>query len=250
MRPKCMCQGVGTIVAGRGGDRGQEAGRTVDFIFMLTRSDQTVEDCLDTWNAIEDVGLRHAGFKDIGVDTATLVELNRRMQASGVTTYLEVVSTSAEARRTSSRAAVEIGVDRLMGGTEIDDTLRIIAGSGIQYLPFPGRPHGHPTALGGDPELVELQCKDFDRRGCAGVDLLAYRATEAAPLDLVRAARRGTAGYLVVAGSVSTPQQIEDLANAGADAFTIGSAVFDGSFSPNKGHIVSQLRDVLEAAAR
>ena len=34
---------------------------------------------------------------------------------------------------------------------------------------------------------------------------------------------------------------------AGADAFTIGSAVFDGSFSPNKGNIVSQLRDVLDA---
>ena len=147
-----------------------------------------------------------------------------------------------------ARAAVEIGVDRLMGGTLIDETMRIIGDSAIQYLPFAGLPTGHPTQLGGDAELVERQCKDFENRGCAGVDLLAYRATEADPLDLVRAARRGTSGYLVVAGSVSTATQIEDLKNAGADAFTVGSAVFDGSYSPNKGSIVSQLRDVMDAA--
>jgi hypothetical protein len=219
----------------------------VDFIFMLTRSDETIVDCLETWDAVQGVGLRHAGFKDVGVDIATLVELNKRMQAAGVTTYLEVVSTSVEGCLQSSRAAVEIGVDRLMGGTRVDDTLRILERSGIDYLPFPGLPVGHPTQLGGDAELIERHCTEFESRGCAGVDLLAYRATDAAPLDLVRAARRGTAGYLVVAGSVSTAEQIADLRTAGADAFTIGSAVFDGSFSPNKGHIVSQLFDVLDA---
>jgi tryptophan synthase alpha subunit len=60
---------------------------------------------------------------------------------------------------------------------------------------------------------------------------------------------RHVVGHPVVAGSVATAQQIHDLTEAGADAFTIGSAVFDGSFSPVKGSIVSQLRDVLDAAA-
>jgi hypothetical protein len=221
----------------------------VDFIFMLTRSDETVVDCLETWDAVERVGLNHAGFKDVGVDIATLVELNKRMQAAGVTTYLEVVSTSAEACMQSCRAAVEIGVNRLMGGTQVDEALRIIEGTGIDYLPFPGLPVGHPTRLGGDANLIERHCKDFESRGCAGVDLLAYRATDAQPLDLVRAARGGTAGHLVVAGSVTTATQIADLRAAGADAFTIGSAVFDGSFSPNKGNTVSQLRDILDATS-
>ena len=135
-----------------------------------------------------------------------------------------------------------------MGGTLIDETMRIIDGSGIEYLPFPGRPVGHPTRLGGDAELVETQCRSFDVSGCHGVDLLAYRATDADPLDLVYAARRGTSGYLVVAGSVSSVAQINDLHAAGADAFTVGSAIFDGSFSPKKGLIASQLRDVIDAA--
>jgi hypothetical protein len=220
----------------------------VDFIFMLTRSDETIADCLDTWDAVQDVGVRHAGFKDIGVDVATLSELNRRMKSTGVTTYLEVVSTSPEECLRSARVAVEIGVDRLMGGTEVAEILSIVEGSGIEYLPFPGRPIGHPTQLGGDAALVERQCLEFDRSGCGGVDLLAYRATDAEPLELVRAARRGTSGYLVVAGSISTPTQIANLRTAGADAFTIGSAIFDGSFSPRKGNLTSQLRDVLEAS--
>ena len=36
-------------------------------------------------------------------------------------------------------------------------------------------------------------------------------------------------------------------AEAGVDAFTIGSAVFNGAFSPRKGALLSQLRDVLAA---
>ena len=221
---------------------------------MLTRSDETIVDCLDTWSAIESIGLTHAGFKDVGVDLATLTELNRRMQAAGVTTYLEVVSTSAQACLRSAQAALDIGVDRLMGGTQVSEILAIIDGSPErdrvpQYLPFPGVPVGHPTRLGGSPELVEAQCRAFDAQGCGGVDLLAYRATEADPVELVRAARRGSSGCLVVAGSVCTPAQIDALRDAGADAFTVGSAVFDGSFSPNKGLLVSQLRDVMAAAA-
>jgi pentose-5-phosphate-3-epimerase len=42
-------------------------------------------------------------------------------------------------------------------------------------------------------------------------------------------------------------QQIHALAAAGADAFTIGSAVFDGSFSPTKGSLRGQILDILEA---
>jgi putative N-acetylmannosamine-6-phosphate epimerase len=65
----------------------------------------------------------------------------------------------------------------------------------------------------------------------------------------VKAARRATQGTLVVAGSIDTPERIRALAEAGANAFTIGSAAFDGSFNPRKGALASQLEDILEAAA-
>lgn len=219
----------------------------MDFVFMLTRSDQTVPDCLDVLDDLRSVGLTHLGFKDVGVPPAMLAELARRIRADGATSYMEVVSTSPEAVLQSARVAREIGVDRLLGGTQVDEVLAILAGSAVQYLPFPGRPFDHPTKLGGSPQQVEDDARRFRARGCAGVDLLAYRATEAEPLELVRAARRATDGVLLVAGSVGTPDRVRALKAAGADAFTVGSAVFDGSFSPLVGSLRSQLSAVLDA---
>ncbi len=218
----------------------------MDFIFMLTRRDRTVEDCLDVFELIRSLGLKHVGFKDVGVDFRTLAELTRRIRAGGATVYMEVVSTSPEAALQSVRSALELGVDRLLGGTRLDEVMPLIEDSKIAYYPFPGFPEGHPTRLGGTPADIEQHCRSFMARGCAGADLLAYRATEADPVELVRAARRGLGeGRLIVAGSIDSAERIRAMAEAGADAFTIGSAVFDGSYSPHKGSILSQLADVL-----
>jgi hypothetical protein len=222
----------------------------MDFIFMLTRHDRTVEDCLELMDLIEPLKLRHIGFKDIGVDVDTLRQLNRRIKASGATSYMEVVSESSEACLRSARTAVEIGVDRLLGGTDAGPVLDVIAGCGAEYYPFPGPPADHPTRLGGTPAIVAEHCRSFLAAGCHGVNLLAFRATEADPLDLIRTARAALGDApLIVAGSVNSTARIREIADAGADAFTIGTAVFDGSFSPRKGCIQSQLKDVLDACA-
>lgn len=223
----------------------------MDFIFMLTRDDATVEDCLDVIDAIEPLPLRHIGFKDVGVSPETLYELNRRIKALGATSYMEVVSTTQEACLASARTAVEVGVDCLLGGTDVARTQSVLEGSGIAYFPFPGHPTGHPTRLGGNAESIARDCARFVDQGCAGADLLAFRATEADPLELVRAARRslGATGRLIVAGSVDSAETIQALAAAGADAFTIGSALFNGAFSPHKGLLHSQLQDVLAACS-
>lgn len=216
----------------------------MDFVFMLTRSDQTVLDCLDVLDEVAPLGLRHLGFKDIGVERTTLATLTKRIREMGAASYMEVVSTTPEATLASARVAREIGVDWLLGGTQVEEVLTILRGTDVRYCPFPGRPTGHPTKLGGSAADVAADCKRFQDMGCAGVDLLAYRATEADPLDLVRAARKETRGLLLVAGSVARADQIHALAEAGANAFTIGSAAFDGSFSPRHGSLKSQLREI------
>lgn len=217
----------------------------MDFNFMLTRADQTVEDCLEVYDSIRDLGLRHLGFKDIGAPTETLRELNQRMQRDGATTYLEVVSTDAKRCLESARAAKEIGVHRVLGGVNAAEMLKELDGSGIAYLPFPGVPSGHPTRLGGTGASVAEDCRRFAALGCAGVDLLAYRATEADPLALVRAARAATPGYLLIAGSVESQAQIRALAEAGANGFTVGSAAFAGTFAPRCGTLHAQILAIL-----
>lgn len=213
---------------------------------MLTRDDRTVTDCLEVLDAVEDLGITHIGFKDIGVDHETLVRLHDALRSRGATTYLEVVSTGREQALVSVRTAVELGVDWLMGGTWAEETLGLLKGTSIGYLPFAGRPLGHPTRLAGGPRRIADDCRRAEAAGCAGVDLLAYRAIDADPLDLVRAARAATSGRLVVAGSITGTDQVRDLASAGADAFTIGSAAFDGSLRRDAGTLASQLAPVVD----
>ena len=50
---------------------------------------------------------------------------------------------------------------------------------------------------------------------------------------------------LIVAGSIASRNRIRDIAEAGADAFTIGSAVLDGSYNNTKGLLQSQISNVL-----
>jgi thiamine monophosphate synthase len=219
----------------------------MDFILMLTRNDRTIEDAESVVDAACELGIRHVGFKDVGVSAATMRTLVQKIRRSGGTSYLEVVSTTSDAIVRSLETGRALGVDRVLGGTDLDTAARVL-GDLAGYFPFPGRPVGHPTRLCGLPEMIAEHTRRARAQGCGGVDLLAYRATEADPLDLVRAARDALGGgLLIVAGSVNSPRQIHALAAAGADAFTIGSAIFDGSFSPTKGAFREQVLDIFEA---
>jgi hypothetical protein len=195
--------------------------------------------------AVLPLGLKHIGFKDLGVDRHCLDALNRRIQEAGATSYLEVVSESPAAARRAAEMAAEIAVDRLLGGTEVAATLDILAGSGISYFPFPGHPVDHPTRLTGQPQDVAAHCRRFLDQGAAGADLLAYRAVDAEPLALVKAARQalGTAP-LIVAGSIDSQARINDLARAGVDAFTIGTAIFENAAAPDRPGLIEQLKCV------
>jgi len=220
----------------------------MEAIFMLTRDDRTVPNCLEVLDAVATVGLRHIGFKDVGVDRATLCSLARRIRELGATCYLEVVSLEREAWRASVRTALELEVDKLLGGTEVEAVLGMLSGSPISYYPFPGRPVGHPTRLEGDATRIASDCRHFVERGCAGVDLLAYRATEAPPGELVCAARAALGqAELIVAGSVRSAERVRELAEAGVDAFTVGTAVFEDAWCPDRPGLVGQLEAVLAA---
>lgn len=223
----------------------------MDFIFMLTHNDKTVPNSLEILDIIEDIGVSHIGFKDLGVDTNTLLALTERIKNIGATSYMEVVSTTRDGVRGSIRTAAKIGVDRVLGGQEIEFALDALQQTGTGYYPFPGHPIGHPTKLEGTPKDVAEDCARIRSAGCPGADLLAYRATQADPLELVRAARTGLdGGHLIVAGSVDSPARVYELAEAGADAFTIGSAVFDGTFAPGNTSVAHQCQEILAACDR
>jgi len=213
---------------------------------MLTSGDRTVGDCLAVLDEVAGLGLRHIGFKDVGVPPDVLGVLHRGIKRIGATSYLEVVSLTPESTRRSARTARHLGVDRVLGGGDASAVLDEIGGAGIEFFPFAGRPQGHPTELKGSPEEIAADCRRADALGCAGVDLLAFRSV-AAPLDLVRAAREALGGKLIVAGSVDSPARIRDLAALGVDAFTIGTALFERRFISGEPSLQAQVAAALAA---
>ena len=219
------------------------------FIFMLTRNDRTVPDASQQLQTALSLGVRHIGFKDIGLPLEQLKGLNAAIKAGGATSYLEVVSLDRESEIVSAKAATEIGVDVLLGGTRVDDVLPIIKGTGIQYLPFPGRITGHPSVLEGTiEEIVESAKTIAARDGVHGLDLLAYRSAKNVP-ELMKAVCAAVAKPVYIAGSIDTPERIAVVQSAGAAGFTIGTAALDGKYPADGSDVPRQLSAIVRDVA-
>jgi hypothetical protein len=223
----------------------------IEFVFMLTHHDRTVDDPVSVYERIRGCGLRYVGFKDIGVPVAELREICARAHADGLEVMLEVVSTTREEELRSVAASAEIGVDWLLGGTHPEDGLRILGkGEGAQprYCPFPGTVVGHPSILQGEiDEIAESARRITALDGVFGLDLLAYRHQTADAAELTRAVVQAASGPVIAAGSVASTAQIRALDQAGAWGFTIGGAIFEGRL-PGGPSIAGQVTEVLRAA--
>ncbi len=190
-----------------------------EFIFMLTRNDQTIPNARAIYASIEDLGLRHVGGKDVGLLKPELAELISDIRSHGHTSYLEVVSESDDSMETSARTAVEVAADYVIGGTAVERIQKVIAGTGMKFFPYIGSVIGHPCLLRGSIH------------------------------ELVRSVAAATSLPLICAGSVDSIERIETLRDLGVWAFTIGTAALDAVFLPGK-PLDDQLRLALAAARR
>ena len=218
----------------------------IEFIFMLTRDDETLADAREVYASIADSGVRHVGCKDVGLPREELERLLADIRANGHTSHLEVVSESEEATLASARAAAEIGPDYLIGGTLIEPVQEIIAGTGIKFFPYVGRIVGHPCLLRGSTAEIADDARRAEALGVDGINLLAYRYD--GDVDaLVEAVVEATDLPVIAAGSVDSPARIQALESRGVWAFTIGTAALDGVLLPGE-PLEAQLRVALEAA--
>ena len=219
----------------------------MEFIFMLTRNDETLADAREVYASVAAAGVRHFGCKDVGLPRKELEALLSDIENNGHTSYLEVVSESDEATLASARAAAEIQPDYLIGGTLIEPVQEIIAGTGIKFFPYVGRVVGHPCLLRGSIQEIADDARRAEALGLHGVNLLAYRY-DGDVEALVDAVVSNTSLPVIAAGSVDSVERIRALARNGVWAFTIGTAALDGVLLPEE-PLQAQLELALEAAA-
>jgi hypothetical protein len=219
-----------------------------EFIFMLTHNDCTIDNAFDVLEETRSLGLRYVGFKDIGLSFDRLKDLTAAIHAAGQKVMLEVVSISKEDELRSVAAAVDLGVDYLLGGTHATEAAEIIKCTDIRYCPFPGQVIGHPSLLRGTvAEIAESARLLTETKGVFGLDLLAYRYDRNVE-DLVRSVVAAVNVSVIAAGSVDSSEKIRLLSDLGVWGFTVGSAVFEKRFVEG-GSIRNQLEAVLPAAA-
>ena len=211
------------------------------FIFMLTRNDRTVADARDHVQTAIAAGVRHIGFKDVGLERGQLRKLSQAIQSGGARSYLEIVSLDEQSELDSVRVAVDIGVNTLLGGTRVSLVAPLLADTAIEYFPFAGRVSGHPSVLEGTPEeIADNAATIAERSDVDGLNLLAYRSTGDVPA-LMRAVCMATSKPVIIAGSIDSTERIAAVKAAGATGFTIGKAAMDGEYTGQAGDLSTEL---------
>ncbi|MGQ9722600.1 MAG: HisA/HisF-related TIM barrel protein [Candidatus Jordarchaeum sp.] len=215
-----------------------------EFIFMLTYNDMTVKNAIEVYKEIRNTKVKFIGFKDIGLPIDQLKKLVKMMKQDNRTTFLEVVSESKEAAIQSAKTAVKLGVDYLIGGTYIQETMPIIHETEIRFFPYVGKIVDHPCLLRGTIEEIVEDAKRVEKIGAPGINLLAYRY-DGDVEKLMLSVQKAVKIPLIVAGSINNYERVRKMKELGIWAFTIGGAIFDKKFVP-KGTYGENIEAVLK----
>ena len=203
-----------------------------ELIVMLTHHDQTVPDAQELFARAKDYPITHWGFKDVGLSPKAMQTVVKAMKDAGKVTFLEVVSLSEEEGLRGANLAVDLGFDILMGTVFYPSIGDYLEDKPVRYYPFPGHVHSHPSILDGTIDDIVAHASELEANGAHGLDLLTYRYNGEAS-RLLKQVVEATNIPIVSAGSIASFERIDEVWQAGAWGFTIGSAFFDEKFVPN-----------------
>ena len=203
-----------------------------ELIVMLTHQDRTVFNALELFERTKEYPIIHWGFKDVGLPAEEMKRVVKAMKDAGKTTFLEVVSLSEEEGLRGAQLAVELGFDILMGTVFFPSISEYLKNKPVQYYPFPGHVHSHPSILDGTIDEIVAHARQLEAHGVHGLDLLTYRYNGEAS-RLLKLVVEATNIPIVSAGSIATFDRITEVWDSGAWGFTIGSAFFERQFVPD-----------------
>ncbi len=217
-----------------------------DFILMLTSNDRTISDARERVEEALEGGVRHIGFKDVGLPFAELKAVADEIRSVGGRSYLEVVSLDETSELASARSAVDLDVDCLLGGTRAAQVTEVTRRHPIRYYPFPGQIVDHPSVLKGPVDTIVDSAKRLaELEHVHGLDLLAYRFDGDVP-DLMTQVCKAVEKPVIMAGSIDSDERVNACATAGAAGFTVGTAAFAEVFPAKGSGFAEQIRAILD----
>ncbi|MDE6297240.1 MAG: hypothetical protein K2L89_05275 [Muribaculaceae bacterium] len=212
------------------------------LIVMLTFNDMTIENAEDIFESCKHLPVTYWGFKEKPIGRERMKNLFSRMKQCGKKTVLEVVEYDREGALAGLKAAVECGVDMLMGTKFYPEVATECNRAGIRYLPFIGQIEGRPSILKGEIKILAEEAVSVMEQGAYGVDLLAYRYPGEVE-NLIEEINKVCDGKLCVAGSIDSYNRLDVVKRLKPEWFTIGSAFFNHKFGDD---IPTQIDAVLK----
>lgn len=199
------------------------------LIVMLTHHDRTVENAFDVFDRARDAQAEYWGMKEEPLPRSEMKQLYAYMRECGKKTALEVVAYTEAECLAGAKLAADCGCELLMGTMFFDSVNEFCQANKLKYMPFVGTITGRPSVLSGTVDEIVAEANRCLEKGACGIDLLGYRYTGDAPA-LNRAVVSRVSGPVCIAGSVDSPQRLDELKQAAPWAFTIGGAFFEEKF--------------------
>ncbi|MCM1319323.1 MAG: hypothetical protein NC217_02955 [Muribaculaceae bacterium] len=219
-------------------------GRRPELVVMLTYNDYTVENAADIFNQCRQSKAQYWGMKECPLPLEEMKRIYAEMKACGKTTVMEVVCYDEESGMAGAQRAVECQCDILMGTKYFKSIAELCHRHGIKYMPFVGQIEGRPSVLSGDVGDIVSEAQQALAEGADGIDILGYRYV-GNPLILNKALTDNCNGNICIAGSIDSYRRLDEVKQAGAWGFTIGSAFFDNKFGDDFATQIDKVVDYL-----
>lgn len=201
------------------------------IIVMLTHNDVTVSNARDIFKDAADLPVQYWGFKDIGLSTTEMEQLVGDFRAAGKTPVLEIVNFDEKELLNAASLAIDCGIEYFTGGVFSHAVMERVQTAGLKYFPFCGDISGSPIELKGTPEEILEDAVRLRELGVDGIDLVAYRLSQGDPIQLAKLVEHQLGGEnLIIAGSINSPERIRRMQDIGPFGYTMGGALFEGTF--------------------
>lgn len=212
------------------------------FIPMPVKSGQNVSNAIELIAGVNSkLDVRILGCKDNNLEIEEILQISEIIKSSGKKSILEVMSSESEWLESAS-LAVNGSFDMVLG-THFDFKVsEYLEKHNICYFPFIGNITADPIVLRGTIAEIVNEAKEVCSKNVTGITVPLYHF-EGNFEELARKLIDNVSKPIIVAGKVTTREQIEYLNQMGFYAFTMGTPLVDKKYV-KEGTFVENIRVV------